>query len=110
MKQKMGGSLAPKFSTLPSMNSLKAQFIHTACGETCTDILAKWTHLPNNLFVATHSPYILNAFIEKQDIDIALLYTRTTGGLTTVKTATDQDVQDIYDYGVDAFFNIETLG
>ena len=65
---------------------------------------------PNNLFVATHSPYILNAFIEKQDIDIALLYTRTTGGLTTVKTATEQDVQDIYDYGVDAFFNIETLG
>lgn len=64
---------------------------------------------PNNLFVATHSPYILNAFIEKQDIDIALLYTRTTGGLTTVKTATEQDVQDIYDYGVDAFFNIETL-
>ena len=64
---------------------------------------------PNNLFVATHSPYILNAFIEKQDIDIALLYTRTTGGLMTVKTATEQDVQDIYDYGVDAFFNIETL-
>lgn len=63
----------------------------------------------SNLFVATHSPYILNAFIEKQDIDIALLYTRTTGGLTTVKTATEQDVQDIYDYGVDAFFNIETL-
>ena len=27
----------------------------------------------------------------------------------TVKTATEQDVQDIYDYGVDAFFNIETL-
>lgn len=64
---------------------------------------------PNNLFVATHSPYILNAFIEKQDIDIALLYTRTTGGLMTVKTATEQDVQEIYDYGVDAFFNIETL-
>lgn len=64
---------------------------------------------PNNLFVATHSPYILNAFIEKQDIDIALLYTRTTGGLMTVKTATEQDVQDIYDYGVDAFFNIETF-
>lgn len=64
---------------------------------------------PSNLFVATHSPYILNAFIEKQDIDIALLYTRTTGGLMTVKTTTEQDVQDIYDYGVDAFFNIETL-
>ena len=65
---------------------------------------------PSNLFIATHSPYILNAFMEKQDIDMTLLYTRTTDGLITVKTATDQDFQDIYDYGVDAFFNIETLG
>lgn len=65
---------------------------------------------PSNLFVATHSPYILNAFMEKQDIDMTLLYTRTTGKLITVKAATEQDFQDIYDYGVDAFFNIETLG
>ena len=65
---------------------------------------------PSNLFIATHSPYILNAFLEKQNIDITLLYTRTTEGQITVKTATDQDFQDFYDYGVDAFFNIETLG
>lgn len=65
---------------------------------------------PSNLFIATHSPYILNAFMEKQDIDMTLLYTRTTDGLITVKAATEQDFQDIYDYGVDAFFNIETLG
>ena len=65
---------------------------------------------PSNLFIATHSPYILNAFMEKQDIDMTLLYTRTEDGLVTVKTATEQDFQDIYDYGVDAFFNIETLG
>ena len=65
---------------------------------------------PSNLFIATHSPYILNAFMEKQDIDMTLLYTRTTDGLITVKTATEQDFQDFYDYGVDAFFNIETLG
>ena len=65
---------------------------------------------PNNLFIATHSPYILNAFMEKQDIDMTLLYTRATEGLIAVKTATEEDIQDIYDYGVDAFFNIETLG
>ena len=65
---------------------------------------------PSNLFIATHSPYILNAFMEKQDIDMTLLYTRTTDGQITVKTATEQDFQNIYDYGVDAFFNIETLG
>ena len=65
---------------------------------------------PSNLFVATHSPYILNTFMEKQDIDMTLLYTRTADGLIMVRTATEQDFQDIYDYGVDAFFNIETLG
>ncbi len=65
---------------------------------------------PSNLFVATHSPYILNAFMEKQDIDMSLLYTRSTGELMVVKAATEQDFQDIYDYGVDVFFNTETLG
>lgn len=64
----------------------------------------------SNLFIATHSPYILNAFMEKPDIDMALLYTRATDGLMMVKVATEQDFQDIYDYGVDVFFNIETLG
>lgn len=64
----------------------------------------------SNLFIATHSPYMLNAFMEKPDIDMALLYTRATDGLMMVKVATEQDFQDIYDYGVDVFFNIETLG
>ena len=41
---------------------------------------------------------------------MTLLYTRATEGQITVKIATEQDIQDIYDYGVDAFFNIETLG
>jgi len=52
----------------------------------------------------------LNAFLEKQDIDMTLLYTRAKEGQIMVKTATEEDIQDIYDYGVDAFFNIETLG
>lgn len=65
---------------------------------------------PTNFFIATHSPYILNAFMEKTDIDMTLLYTRMSEGQMTVKTATEQDIQDIYDYGVDAFFNIESLG
>lgn len=65
---------------------------------------------PSNLFIATHSPYILNAFMEKRNISMTLLYTRMSEGQMTVKTATEQDIQDIYDYGVDAFFNIESLG
>ncbi len=65
---------------------------------------------PSSLFIATHSPYILNAFLEKQKIATSLFYTRREEGDYFVRTASEQDIQDIYDYGVDAFFNIETLG
>ena len=65
---------------------------------------------PDNLFVATHSPYILNAFLEKQDDDINLFFMNYQEGQVLVRTATEDNMQEIYDYGVDAFFNIETLG
>ena len=65
--------------------------------------------IPNNLFVATHSPYILNAFLEKQDEDISLFFTSYRENQIIVKTATEENLQEMYDYGVDAFFNIETL-
>lgn len=64
----------------------------------------------NNLFVATHSPYILNSFLEKKNIPITLLYTRMSEGQMVIRTATEEDIQGIYDFGVDAFFNIESLG
>jgi len=66
-------------------------------------------HQPNSLFVATHSPYILNAFMEKQDEEINLFFTRNKENQIVVKTATEMNIQEMYDYGVDAFFNIETL-
>ena len=64
----------------------------------------------NNLFVATHSPYILNSFLEKKNIPMTLLYTRMSEGQMVIRTATEDDIQGIYDFGVDAFFNIESLG
>jgi len=64
----------------------------------------------NNLFVATHSPYILNSFLEKKNIPMTLLYTRMSDGQMVIRTATEEDIQGIYDFGVDAFFNIESLG
>ena len=65
---------------------------------------------PCHLFIATHSPYILETFLEKKNIDVQLLYTRKDNDKTLIKTATEQDLQDMYDYGLDAFFNMETLG
>lgn len=68
-------------------------------------------HNNNRLFIATHSPYILGDMLERTDYDFALLYIQPdSDGLSVVRQATEQDVQEIYEYGVDAFFNIETLG
>lgn len=65
---------------------------------------------PSNLFIATHSPYILETFLEKKNIGVQLFYTRKDGDQMLIKTATEQDLQDMYDYGLDAFFNMESLG
>ena len=64
----------------------------------------------SHLFIATHSPYILTSLLERTDLDLGLFFTYLReDGTSVVKTATDEDMQEIYDNGVDAFFNIETF-
>ncbi len=62
----------------------------------------------NTLFVATHSPYVLGKLLEKK-ADIGFFFIYSKKGETLVKTASKEDMQTIYDFGVDAFFNIENL-
>lgn len=64
----------------------------------------------NTLFVSTHSPYILDVLLEREQYDFGLFYIRSAEGGSEVKTATEADVQDMFEGGVDAFFNIERLG
>jgi len=64
----------------------------------------------NTLFVSTHSPYILDILLERETYDFGLFYIRTSENGSIVKTATEADVQDMFEAGVDAFFNIERLG
>jgi hypothetical protein len=63
----------------------------------------------NTLMIATHSPYVLNRFLEYNINDFALFFTANDNQYSKVCTATDEDIQAIYDDGVDAFFNIENL-
>lgn len=73
------------------------------------DVLSKWliektsddVH-NNKLFIATHSPYILTSFLEENLDDFSLFLINKN----VVKTASEAEIQEIYDYGVDAFFNI----
>lgn len=63
----------------------------------------------SNLFIATHSPYMLTSFLEKKELDLALFFTNINEGGAFVKTASEEDIQEIYDNGVDIFFNLESF-
>jgi predicted ATPase len=65
---------------------------------------------PSRLFIATHSPYVLNSFVESTDVAYNLFTTKVIDGYAEVKKATEEDIQGILDYGVDAFLNSDTLG
>lgn len=60
------------------------------------------------LFVATHSPYMMTSFLEKELKDFHLFLEKKDGKRSTVVTATDAEVQEIYDDGIDVFYNIES--
>lgn len=63
------------------------------------------------LFVATHSPYVVTAFLERERDDFALfVVSDDENGEFSVKTATEADIQQAYDYSIDLFHNIRTLG
>lgn len=64
----------------------------------------------NTLFISTHSPYILDILLEREKYDFGLFYIKSSEKGSVVRTATEPDVQDMFDDGVDAFFNIERLG
>ncbi len=64
----------------------------------------------NTLFISTHSPYVLDILLERENLDFGLFYIKSSDNGSIVKSATEADVQDMYEEGVDAFFNIERLG
>lgn len=61
-------------------------------------------------FIASHSPYLLNYLLQEKLRNFALFLTYPISeGYYGVKTASDEDIQDIYDNGSDAFFNFEAF-
>jgi AAA15 family ATPase/GTPase len=62
----------------------------------------------NQYFIATHSPFVLNDFMEDMDnSDLSIYAVGYVNGETTIIRLTDKQVNDIYQYGVDLFFNLE---
>ncbi len=63
----------------------------------------------DDLFIATHSPYILNQMIKNQPKDLQVFFTyKTTDGVYSLRKLDKQEVREIYDCGVDLFLNFES--
>ena len=64
----------------------------------------------DRLFVATHSPYILNQILKLDPKGLTVLFTHPSSKqqhVFDVRQLTEQEVREIYDNGVDIFFNFE---
>ena len=79
------------------------------------DSLVKWLldktldERSNTLFIATHSPYVLSSVMEEKDLPVSLFIVHEKDGASEVKSVSQEDIRNIYDYGVDAFYNLENL-
>jgi len=65
----------------------------------------------NQFFIVTHSPFIVNNFLEYADLrkEVAIYLFDFKNNQTTVKRLTDEEMDEVYNYGIDLFFNIESL-
>lgn len=64
----------------------------------------------NFFFIATHSPYILNYLLQERLKSLSLFMTYSIGdGLFGIRSASEEDVQQVYDNGSDAFFNFDAI-
>lgn len=60
----------------------------------------------NQFFITTHSPYVVNEFLE-QRADVAVFVVDYRDGRTVVRALTEEELQRVYDDGIDMFFNTE---
>jgi len=67
-----------------------------------TDIIHSET---NQFFITTHSPYVLNEFLENQKDELGIYLIDFKDGETTVKELTEDETNEVYQSGVDLFFN-----
>lgn len=59
----------------------------------------------NQFFITTHSPYVLNDFLENKKEELAIYLIDFKKGETTVKRLTDEQLNQVSEFGVDLFFN-----
>ena len=63
----------------------------------------------NQYFITTHSPYVINEFLEEKSLDVAIHIVDYKEGKTIVKTLSKEEMDEVYNYGIDLFFNTEAF-
>lgn len=63
----------------------------------------------NQFILSTHSPYILDYFLENAIDELAIFMVDYKNGETVVNKLTKEDLTDIWQYGIDLFTNYETF-
>lgn len=63
----------------------------------------------NQFFIATHSPFILNDFLENGREDLSVFIVYYEENQTKVKQLTSQELHDVAQFGVDLFTNSESF-
>lgn len=64
----------------------------------------------NQYFIATHSPFVINDYMEnlkKEDYSIYTVGYNKETGETLINKMTDEELHEVYQYGVDLFLNLE---
>ncbi len=61
----------------------------------------------NQFFITTHSPYVVNDFMEADRHELAIYLVDYKNGQTIVKRLSDSELDKVYEFGVDLFFNTE---
>ncbi len=60
----------------------------------------------NQYFIATHSPFVLNDFLENAKEDLQIYIVDSKNGETIVQKMTDNEMHEAYQYGSSFFMNI----
>lgn len=63
----------------------------------------------NQFIISTHSPYVLNDFLENARDELSIFMVDYKNGETTANKLTKVEIEDIYQYGIDLFTNYETF-
>jgi AAA15 family ATPase/GTPase len=63
----------------------------------------------NQFFITTHSPFIVSDFLENSRAELSVFAVNYVDGQTVVKKLSAQELDDIYQYGVDIFTNLESF-